>query len=166
MIVNQTIQEFAKKNSQKFDVVCSFQVLEHVADVKNFISSSLAVLRPGGRMIISVPNNDAELIKQNDFILNLPPHHMGLWDLNSLIKLQHFFALRVESIHLEPLQAYHVAFMARLVNRNIEEKLNQKIGSFSSILAKMAHPFSYWAILAMKKSIIGHTVLVAYTKTR
>ncbi|MHC4644450.1 MAG: class I SAM-dependent methyltransferase [Planctomycetota bacterium] len=43
----ETIQNHAKNHSVEYDVVCAFQVLEHVVDVNSFIGASLACLRPG-----------------------------------------------------------------------------------------------------------------------
>lgn len=39
-----------------FDVVCCQQVLEHVQDIDQVISELIRVLRPGGRLFVSVPN--------------------------------------------------------------------------------------------------------------
>lgn len=38
-----------------FDIVCAFEVLEHIADDGQALASWRAVLRPGGRLILSVP---------------------------------------------------------------------------------------------------------------
>lgn len=43
-------------DSDSFDVVISFQVIEHVEDDKNFVSEAKRVLKPGGRLIITTPN--------------------------------------------------------------------------------------------------------------
>jgi SAM-dependent methyltransferase len=42
--------------SESFDIVCSFDVLEHVPAITNCLEESLRVLRPGGRLIIVGPN--------------------------------------------------------------------------------------------------------------
>lgn len=87
-----------------FDVVCSFQVLEHVYDVKRFIDSALKVLKPGGYFIIGVPNNNPFLYRHDKFhALNLPPHHMGLWSIESLEALAGFFPLDIQNIRAERL---------------------------------------------------------------
>lgn len=66
-VSNQTVQNHALEYPEKYDVVCSFQVVEHIAAVKSFIQASLDCLKPGGKMIISVPNNDSIKMK----LLNL-----------------------------------------------------------------------------------------------
>ena len=39
-----------------FDVVCSFQVLEHFPRPERFLRESVRVLRPGGRLVLTTPN--------------------------------------------------------------------------------------------------------------
>lgn len=47
-IENISIEEFAKNNKGKFDIACSFQVLEHVANPHNFIKAQIECLTGGG----------------------------------------------------------------------------------------------------------------------
>jgi 2-polyprenyl-3-methyl-5-hydroxy-6-metoxy-1,4-benzoquinol methylase len=47
-IENKTIEEYAAKNLNMFDVVVSFQVLEHVTKPNDFIKSKLKSLASGG----------------------------------------------------------------------------------------------------------------------
>jgi len=44
----------------EFDTVVLGQVLEHVVDVDKTIQEALRVLKPGGRLIVNVPCDDAE----------------------------------------------------------------------------------------------------------
>ena len=90
-VTGETIQEHAQNHKNEYDVTCSFQVMEHIADIKNALTASLGVLKKGGKLIISVPNNDSFLGKDKFNLMNLPPHHMGLWDEKSLKNLEKFF---------------------------------------------------------------------------
>lgn len=98
------IQDFAKMRAGEYDVVCAFQVLEHVTIAGEFIRSSLDVLRPGGRLILSVPNNEPYFQRFNKYeVLNLPPHHVGLWNCDSFRRLASFFDMTPERIsHCAP----------------------------------------------------------------
>lgn len=99
-----TIEEFAKDHANEFDVVSFFQVLEHVADVRSFLDAALAVVKPGGLMVIGVPNNNPYLLVHDRMhTLNLPPHHMGLWDKESLSALPQFFAMDAVQVVVDPL---------------------------------------------------------------
>jgi 2-polyprenyl-3-methyl-5-hydroxy-6-metoxy-1,4-benzoquinol methylase len=122
-VVAETIQDHAKEHKNIYDVVCSFQVLEHISDVSEFLASCLSVLKPGGLLIISVPNNDSFMFREIDPLLNFPPHHMGRWTIQSLLYLQKKFDLWVEGIHLEPLQSYHHDYATYYVLPKVLETL-------------------------------------------
>lgn len=91
-----------------FDAVCSFQVLEHVCDPKQFIEESVQLLKPGGSLIYCVPNAESFLKHQYN-ILDMPPHHMLLWSKTAFKALESLFPLRLEQVIYEPLATYHVA---------------------------------------------------------
>lgn len=111
-----TIQDHCVKYPEHYDVVCSFQVLEHIADVKSFLEAKILALKEGGTLIISVPNNSG-FLKDSDNALNCPPHHMGLWDETSLLYLQKIFNIRHITTHFEPLQQYHLKYFSDVVSK-------------------------------------------------
>ena len=161
-IRNETIENFSKSNSEIFDLVCSFQVLEHVSDVHSFLQAQINCLKKGGTLIISVPNNDSYL-KSGDFSLNMPPHHMGLWNKKSLHALETIFPLRLIETEIEELAEYHVETYV-LANyyskypsllRKLIRKKDKIFGKYEKHI-KNAH--------AERHKITGHTILVAYTK--
>lgn len=53
-----TIEEYAKNNKEKYDVVVATEVIEHVESPESFIGAFLEVLKPGGKIIITTPNKD------------------------------------------------------------------------------------------------------------
>lgn len=163
-VQSDSIDEFSEKNKNKYDIVCSFQVMEHVAEVRNFLQSSLSVLKPQGLLLISVPNNDSLIFKSGDISLNMPPHHMGMWDINSLIKLQKYFNIKVESVHIEPLQKYHDGYAMKIAYKNISKKLNQKLGIFSKFVIPIARRFTCTGVSAVTKFMIGHSILIVFKK--
>jgi len=171
MIINQTIKDFSLKNKQQFDVVCSFQVLEHIANVKEFINSALAVLKPTGKLIISVPNNDSFIIKTNDLIVtNAPPHHMGLWNHNSLIKLQIYFNMQLESVFFEPLQDYHhgygITFLQNCLEHTKEISKLQRLPYLNTIFRLNKSIQIRESIKYLSAYINGHTVMAIYSKNK
>lgn len=50
-----------QERSVRFDLVCFFHVLEHIADPASFLSSCTKVLKPNGRIIVEVPSLDDPL---------------------------------------------------------------------------------------------------------
>ena len=120
-IFKEYIEEHAKSNSEKYDVVTSFQVLEHVFDIKSFIENNLKVLKTGGKLVIGVPHSNPYLYKKDMMhTLNLPPHHMGLWDEKAFQSLPQFFNMKLEGIYIEPL--LELEYWLKL-NYNIKIKL-------------------------------------------
>ncbi len=72
-----TIQELmASKPDEKYDVIALFQVLEHIDDVPDFIRCIKKLLKPGGIVVISVPNRNRWRVKSERFFReawDLPP---------------------------------------------------------------------------------------------
>lgn len=102
-IIGESIQEHSATNDGRYDIVCSFQVLEHIADVHSFLASAIKCLKVGGTLIIGVPNNGSFIRYDSHLPTNLPPHHMGLWDENSLSSLEAVFALRLKKMFFQPI---------------------------------------------------------------
>ena len=67
---------------------------------KKFIETSLKLLRKGGKLILSVPNHDSFMGLDDENFLDMPPHHMGLWNEKSLVAIQKFFPIVVSKIYL------------------------------------------------------------------
>lgn len=87
---------YAERHAARFDSVCAFQVLEHESDVERFFRSAIRLLRPQGRLILSVPNCTPFYQRFNKYeVMNLPPHHVGLWHLDSLQRVGEFFDIRL-----------------------------------------------------------------------
>lgn len=70
-----------------WDVVCHFQVLEHVADPGAFMRHCVRALRPGGLLLAAVPSDDAWPGQAVNAWLNLPPHHLTRWSDRALLAL-------------------------------------------------------------------------------
>jgi SAM-dependent methyltransferase len=97
----------ANSKPMAYDVVCSFQVLEHVSDPAAFISGCIALLKPKGRLVICVPNNDS-FLKYQYSLLDMPPHHMTQWSVNAFRALEKLYPLRLAYVRYEPLAQYHI----------------------------------------------------------
>lgn len=163
-ILSESIQNHAKKNHEKYDVVCSFQVVEHIAKIKEFLQASIDALKPGGKFIVSVPNNDSFIIRENKLILNMPPHHMGMWNLNSLISIQKNFNLRIDKVFFEPLQSYHLGYAILYLHERLSSKLLRKYHFLSPLIHKIARPFLRFCAREISEYIPGHTIIAIYEK--
>lgn len=95
-VYGELVQVHAEKRKEYYDVVCAFQVLEHVTAVKEFLDACLAVLKPGGKLIFGVPNNEPYYQRWDKYAtLNLPPHHVGLWNPAAFAALERFFPVKL-----------------------------------------------------------------------
>ena len=81
-VSNELLSSYKLKNKARFNVICVFQVLEHIYHVQEFMEDILYCLKEGGKIFISTPNNHPYYAKYHKLeTLNLPPHHMTLWNL-------------------------------------------------------------------------------------
>jgi len=101
------IREVASLRAGEFDVVCAFQVLEHIPDPHDFLEAAIQLVRPGGRLLLCVPNNESFLRHQWN-LLDMPPHHMTQWTAESFKSLERIFPVKLNATQTEPLASYHV----------------------------------------------------------
>jgi 2-polyprenyl-3-methyl-5-hydroxy-6-metoxy-1,4-benzoquinol methylase len=132
-VKKHSVEEHSNDYKNFYDVVCHFQVLEHIVEPQEFIADCIKLLKPGGKLIIGVPNNNPFLFKNDKFhTLNLPPHHMGLWSREALAALGKFNNLEIEKIVVEPL--YNMAHYLY-----INHGLPKNIGNYINKLKPLAH---------------------------
>lgn len=156
----QFIQEVAEKEAESYDVISFFQVLEHINDVMPFMQSAVKCLKPKGKIILSVPNNASFIrdIPMNH--LNMPPHHMGLWDKESLTKVAEVLNLKPIDFRFEALSPIHVwsyyhVKMIKLFGNNIFAKM---------MLIPMLPIIWYKKSKGLNPKIEGHTILGVFEK--
>jgi 2-polyprenyl-3-methyl-5-hydroxy-6-metoxy-1,4-benzoquinol methylase len=112
-----------KTEGQIFDGVCTFQVLEHLADPGAFIDTALSLLKRGGVLILSVPNAESFLRYQYN-LLDMPPHHMTRWGEKTFRSLERIHPVKVEKIRFEPLASYHVAGYLNAYRKHFKKTLH------------------------------------------
>jgi len=62
-----------------YDVVCAFQVIEHVEDPGLLAREMMACLKPGGLLILAGPTWPSALTQIPNLAINAPPHHLTWW---------------------------------------------------------------------------------------
>ena len=143
----------------RYDVVCAFQVLEHVADPLAFVAAAKEQLGPGGRLILGVPDRESYLAGLRDFPLDLPPHHVTRWSRQALNVLAQAAGLQVEAIASGPLEPWEVPlyWMAR-----VENLLPQPIAGRSRGTRVCAYVVAraLSALLPLPRSVPGGTLLL------
>ena len=95
-VVNELLDVHKINNRGKYDLICAFQVLEHIYDVKQFLEDITTCLKPGGKIILSTPNNDDFYMEYNKYdTMNLPPHHTGLWNKKAYEGVSSYLGLKL-----------------------------------------------------------------------
>ncbi|MFT6735318.1 MAG: 2-polyprenyl-3-methyl-5-hydroxy-6-metoxy-1,4-benzoquinol methylase [Polaribacter sp.] len=149
-LLAQSVEDYSIGNKNKHDVVCDFQVLEHVSDVNTFLSSSVTCLKPGGLMIISVPSANSFSRYVRNFWADMPPHHLTRWTDLALANIAKQYGLELLNIHHEDLQSTHKIFYSVTIFsnaifslfgksfRNIDLSFTARIlGKISDLLGKV-----------------------------
>ncbi|MEQ8714145.1 MAG: class I SAM-dependent methyltransferase [Cyclobacteriaceae bacterium] len=151
-----TPEEFNKSNDQKFDVITVFQVLEHIPNVVSFTQCLSTLLKPNGKLIVSVPNNAPYYDTFEKYnVLNLPPHHMGWWDKDSLFNLGRLLNLRVLEQNIEPVRSYKRKLLFRYEN---QLQLRSLVSVIPAFLVKI-----YFKL--KKNNYSGRHIMTIYSRT-
>ncbi len=92
-----------KSFKNEFNSVFSFHVLEHVDNPAAFLKLAISLVKPGGKICISVPNQDGPIHFINPCVSNMPPHHATHWRKKTFEVLAEKMGLRIKRIVYEPL---------------------------------------------------------------
>ena len=171
-VLADTIENYAARHAGRHDVVCAFQVLEHVSAPQTFLKACLDVLKDGGKLILSTPSEDAFPRFVPNYVLNMPPHHVTRWTDKSLQSIGDVFALQnVQLIHM-PLESIHddhycnsLALYQACRERSIRHDLIPlEILPEIQELAGTFLPDVRRILAQEKKHIMGHDVVSIFTK--
>lgn len=179
-IINETSQQHAERHHGDYDVACSFQVMEHVADAHEFINACVSLVRPGGQVILSVPAADSYMAYTFNDALNLPPHHVTWWSDACLTWLQQRYPLRLKTLRHQTLSeggaggAHQKMYMKTLVDRALLKyfygeapmgpvNLSPQLGRVQPISQLLSQILS----LGLESQVMepnGHTVIAVYER--
>ncbi len=106
IILASSLEEHAANSSDRYDWVCAFQVIEHVADPLAFFEQALGLLKPGGHLLLGAPNSDSYITGLTNFALNAPPHHVTGWNDQSLAYIEQHFNLHRAGLHYAALEEW------------------------------------------------------------
>jgi len=128
--VQHATVEAANLNSDAFDVVFAWMVLEHIHDVPGALGKIHASLRSGGMFCFSVPNAGCwERRAFGRYWLGYDaPRHLHQFTANRLRQQLHTAGFPdVEIIHQRNLRYVYGSFAARLLARRPESPLGQRL---------------------------------------
>lgn len=174
-IVSDTIEHHSIEYANNYDVVCAFQVLEHVNAIRQFIDSCLRCLKPGGLFVISVPSGESFYSETINGILNMPPHHISWWKDKTFHWIASAYDMALLSLKHEPLSKIHYKRYAHnkvvtRINRRFNRPFHLVDRSFKhKIIELFALPVSLVVYIGLIFNIlplpVGHTVTAVYKKT-
>ncbi len=172
-VIKKTIESYSAFSKMTFDIVCSFQVLEHVANPRSFIKSALNCLKEEGLFIVSVPNNDTYLSALPNSLPNLPPHHLTHWPSIAVKSIGTIFNLDIVAIDYELLSDLHLkGFSNAIALKALGTTKNKWAGIDTSFMSKIKRRFAYRIISPIISKIFldprirprGHSITVVFKK--
>ena len=173
IIENESIQSHSVAHPAKYDVVCAFQVLEHISGIHSFIESSIKALKPGGLLIYSLPSADSFLSLMTNNVLNMPPHHVSFWSDKSLKHIAEIFGMKIVNIEHEKLADWDkISWASSIILESLRNWLGVQSGLLDmSLKYKVLQKISLLTGEILVKGLInpqvlpqGHSVNVVYQK--
>jgi len=167
LIENEMIQDYAEDHLEGFDVVVSFQVLEHVSDPNTFLNAQIKALKAGGKLIIAVPSEDSFLKYANNSVLNMPPHHVTRWCDSTFEFIAEKYGLNIVDIYHEKVQEVHKKwYLNTLIGSRFFSNKLISTSIFRKIIMKFISLISSGIVKGLKNEMLpnGHTVLVVFEK--
>lgn len=164
-VLNQDFFSYQNRDD-KFDVIALFQVLEHMYRISDFFKKAHELLKPDGKIVFSVPNSNPYLFIFDKYhTLNLPPHHMGLWDVHSVKLAGREFGFRVVECQTEMLSNSEFEYMINLKTLSELIVLDLKL-AFIKLVFKFIPRIlkGYWSKLCRKLFLQGRNIFVVLEK--
>jgi SAM-dependent methyltransferase len=101
-IRSESLEDHLVEAAGTYDIVCAFQVVEHLADPLSFTKSLVKAAKPGGLIVIGVPHVPSANTRIPNFLLNAPPHHLTWWTKPALAELARQSGAEAESVDNVP----------------------------------------------------------------
>jgi SAM-dependent methyltransferase len=106
-VANENITDHANNHENYYDIVCLFQVLEHLTEIDTVMKAIYKTLKKGGVFVIAVPDNDGFISHTPNYTFNFPPHHTIWWSESTLRHLASMYSFDVIEVQRELLQEVH-----------------------------------------------------------
>ena len=147
----QSHQLKCSTNFEKYDKIFSFQVLEHISNPAEFFETCIFMLKSGGHLIVSVPDDNFVLHRDMADAFNLPPHHVGCYNDSVFKKIGEIYNLKVINIkHAPP------TFPGILASESSRNSISWRV------FLKFINPIGEMLLRVLKEP--GHTMLVTLQK--
>lgn len=153
------LAEMAEMRAAEFDVVTALQVLEHIPDPRPFLDGCFRLLRPGGKLIVAVPDADGWL-RRSGSVLELPPHHATHWNPAALQALTALYPAELLALETEPLDPMHARDFAAALLRPAALDGSRSTGLVRRLMTRMVAA----AVRPVAARLPGITLAAAFTR--
>jgi Methyltransferase domain len=93
----------ASKFDNGFELICMFQVLEHMDRLNELFKQLNALSNSHTHLYVSVPNAaQIEFNETNGCLLDMPPNHIGRWNLQAFERIGTAYGWKVAEYQVEP----------------------------------------------------------------
>lgn len=141
-LVAATVEDYRRTHSENaFDVITLFEILEHTESPVRFLEEIQTLLRPGGLLIVSVPNRARWPIL--DFV-DYPPHHLTRWSspsLRTILETSGFEIVRSDYTPVRLSINYFFGYFFRIL---LYKALDMHAKGFSGTSEWTAKPHAAW----------------------
>ena len=160
--------------SSEFNIICSFQMIEHLEDPGQFFKFAFQHLSRTGYLIVGLPAMDSLLGKNPMSMLNLPPHHQTWWTDQALRQFPKEHGFVCEKIIHAPLDNAHNRAYTTLL---LKDLLARRVRHWPSWLQEQVNRISSKPISALVHLLVdkgsidplfgarGQSVVAVYRKT-
>jgi SAM-dependent methyltransferase len=125
--------------NESLDVVCMFQVLEHMDRLDVLFQKLNWLMKNGGRLFIAVPNaGRIEFNELNGALLDMPPNHVGRWNKKCFEILGKRNGFLIEDYQIE--EAGFISLAKEFIFYRLLQHA-QKSGSFENRLLKVKNRY-------------------------
>lgn len=160
-VINDSIEEHVQRITSLYSVITAFQVAEHMSKPGEFLRTCLQALKPGGLLILSVPNEDSFVGLLDNAVLNMPPHHISRWDDTVLLNIGKIFDLSLVEMEHEMLSPIHFEpFITVVANTTVRALLNWKRSALVdlSVKQRMVNRLGNY-LKPLYRRVFGNTLL-------
>jgi SAM-dependent methyltransferase len=164
----------AQFDADSFDEVVIWHVLEHMADPFDAIAECHRILKPGGRLIVAVPNFESWQARWSgpDWFHLDPPRHLYHFPASALVRLLEGAGFQVASAHHFSLRQNPFGWIQSALNRFSSQPagslytLLHQHGAGRSSAPPLSSRLAMWGwLIAATPFAIGLSVLTSWLRT-